>query len=94
MCGLTTKGPEYRRSFFALLVQRLGEEALAAKLVRNAVDGRSGLHPQRREALAPATLVISVIIAICEMRIWRRAVLLVLKLRLLLLLSFCWGLIR
>lgn len=57
--------------------------------MRDAVDGRSGLHAQRREALAPAALVLSVVIAVCE-RVWRRAVLLVL---LLLLVSFCGRLV-
>jgi hypothetical protein len=59
--------------------------------VRDAVDGRSGLDAQGREALAPAALVLSVVIAVCE-RVWRRAVLL-LVLVLMLLLSFCGRLI-
>jgi hypothetical protein len=71
--------------------------------VCDTVDGRSGLHPQRGKALAPANLVMVLFIAIGEMffaigemRRWRRVLLLLLLMLLLimlLLVPFSWRLI-
>lgn len=85
--SLFAEGLENGRGLVALLVQRLGEEALAAQLVRNAVDGRRGLHAQSRETLAPAKLVMPVLLASCMMLRGRRR-LLVRLLLLMLLLAF------
>lgn len=58
--------------------------------MRNAVDGRSGLHAKGREALAPARLVMPLFITRSVLWGWGRMLLLVL---LVLLLAVCLRLI-